>query len=45
MIVNPLLKHENEEYSFLFFSLSTMKLGEEEKEEEEEGVIAYPLCH
>jgi hypothetical protein len=22
-----------------------MKLGEEEKEEEEEGVIAYPLCH
>ncbi len=46
MIVNPLTKHENEEFSFLFFSLSNMKHGEEEKEEEEEeGVIADRLCH
>jgi hypothetical protein len=48
MIVNPLSKHENEEWNFLFFSflfcsLSNMKHGEEEKEEE--GVIADRLCH
>jgi hypothetical protein len=46
MIVNPLAKHENEEFSFLFFSLSNVKHGEEEEEEEEEeGVIADRLCH
>jgi hypothetical protein len=41
MIVNPLTKHENEEFSFLFFSLSNMKHGEEEGG----GVIADRLCH
>jgi hypothetical protein len=47
MIVNPLTKHGNEEFSFVLFSLSNMMHGEEEKEEEEEeeGVIADRLCH